>query len=263
MNTRGTSEDQSKSWWNRFQRLWAQWQGPRMFVWYSLIRVPWLCFYNTLAAVLLVYLFALNDQGLDLLRISAERGFSWGGILWNLLFLVGTILLSLSFWYTARLLLGRDFPTYPLDPKYAEAGRRWLPRVLGAVVPITIGLSFFRLESVAQNARNLLSVLYLVIGVALFVFYVVRRRLPGVDEQWMLANRENPLPDPDARRVMWVIAASFVLLISFMLLPVRLPQVIGAPAIIVLGIAGITLVGSIETVIIEGKSYRMKDQIES
>lgn len=218
--------------------------GPRAFVWHSLIRVPWLCFYNVLGAALLVYLFAWDAQGLDLLRISTEHRFSAGGILWNLLFLLGTFVLSLSFWYSARLLLGVDFPTFPLDPRHARVGRVWLPRVLGVVVPLTIGLSFFRLPADAAAPRDLLGMLYLVLAGVLLVFYVLRRRLPGMDRGWMLHDRERALPARDLRIVMWSIIASFVLLAVFMVAPVRLPQVLGAPAIIVLGIAGIALFGS-------------------
>jgi hypothetical protein len=236
--------NEKRSFFARLERLWTRWQVPRTFVWQSLLRVPWLCFYNVVGALLLVYLFAFNEQGLDLLRISAERGFWSAGILWNLLFLLGTIVLSISFWYTSRLLLGRDFQTYPLHPLHAEFGRRWLPRLLVALVPIAIGLSFFRLESAAYGARTLLGVLYLLIGAALFVFYVLRRRLPRADRGWMLATREARLPDRDERLVKWAIGLSFVLLAAFMLLPVRLPQLIGAPAIIVFGFTGITLVGS-------------------
>ena len=226
------------------RRVWDRWQAPRAFVWHSLVRVPWLCFYNTLGAALLVYLFAFDAQGLDLLRISTERGLSAAGILWNLLFLFGTFVLSLSFWYSSRLLLGRDFPTYRLDKDHAAVGRVWLPRILGAVVPLAIGLSFFRLHVDTAAARNLLGTLYLVLAALLLVFFIVRRRLPGVDATWMLTDRERPLPARDFMRIQWVISGSFVLLVGFMLAPVQLPQAIGAPAIIVLGIAGIALFGS-------------------
>jgi hypothetical protein len=221
------------------------WLGTaRLYLWNSLLRVPWLCSYNTAGAVLLVYLFAFNDQGQDLLRISAELGFSLRGLLWNLLFLLGTGLLSFSLWYSSRLLLGRDFPTYVLDERAAAPGRRWLPRLLGAMVPLAIGVSFLRLESGTGVTRAGLGALFLALGVGLLAFYVARRRMPGVDPRLMLEVRPDYLPASHRQRMTAAIAGSFVLLVAFMLSPVRLPQVIGAPAIAVLGVAGIALFGS-------------------
>jgi hypothetical protein len=216
----------------------------RQYLWSSFIRVPWLCFYGTAGAALLVYLFAFNDQGQDLLRISAELGFSPRGLLWNLPFLLGTGLLSFSLWHSARLLLGRDFPTYPLDPRFAAPGRRWLPRLLGAVVPVAIGLSYFVLESGTRLGRGGLGALFLVLGLGLLAFYVVRRRLPGADRTLLLEVRPDHLPASHRRAMAGAILGSFLLLAAFLLLPVGLPQIIGAPAIAVLGVAGIALFGS-------------------
>jgi hypothetical protein len=72
----------------------------RKFIWDSLLRVPWLIDYNIAGTAVLVILFALTSQRRDLLRISAERGFALAdlGFLWNLLFLIGTLIGSLSLW---------------------------------------------------------------------------------------------------------------------------------------------------------------------
>jgi hypothetical protein len=218
--------------------------GLRRFVWGSLIRVPWLCFYSTAGAAFLVFLFAFNDQGQDLLRISAEIPLWPRGLLWNLLFLAGTGLLSASFWYTSRLLLGRDFPTYPLDPDAARHGRVWLPRALAAVVPLAIGASFLQVETSDPVTQRWLGGLFLLLGAGLFLFYALRRRMPGVDPRWMLEVRPGYLPAPARRRTTAAIVVSFVLLVGFVALPVWLPQLLGAPAIAVLGVAGIALFGS-------------------
>ena len=42
--------------------------------------------------------------------------------------IIGTLLASLTFWYTSRLLLGRDYESFPLPSPYADIGRRWWPR---------------------------------------------------------------------------------------------------------------------------------------
>jgi hypothetical protein len=70
---------------------------------------------NGVAAVGIAYLFTVSDLGQDLLRISAERGFSWQ----NLSSLVGTFLLSLTLWYRVWIVLraGR--------PGASHAERHW------------------------------------------------------------------------------------------------------------------------------------------
>lgn len=229
---------------NLWALCWTSWQGPRTLMTQSVLRVSWLCFYNTVGVALLVYLFAVDAQGLDLLRISAERGFSPRGLLWNLLFLLGALGLSLSLWYSSRLLLGRDFPGYPLHPDFASLGRRWAPRLLGTAVPVAIGMSFFRLHTEASLARNLLGGAFVLLGLALLVFYVIRRRLPGMDATWMLGGKRHVLPQADLRRIAWVIGLSFILLMGLVVSPVWLPQLLGAPTIMLLGIGGIALFGS-------------------
>ena len=52
----------------------------------------------------MAFVFLANDQGQDLLRISAEPDRFW----WNLCFAVAAVLLGLSLWYSARLLLAWD-----------------------------------------------------------------------------------------------------------------------------------------------------------
>ena len=220
--------------------------GLRSFLWNSLLRVPWLIAYNVGGAAILVGFFAFTSQGQDILRISAERGFVLGdlSILWNLAFLVGTLLASLSFWYSSRLQLGRDYPGYPLDPKYAAFGRRWWPRLLGVAVPVAIGWSFRRIGSEAHSIETLLSWLYLGMAALLLLFYVLRRALFGVRREYMIKDLPEDLPPADRRRIRAYLLASFALLALFVAVPVYLPQWIGAPAIAVLGVAGISLFGS-------------------
>jgi hypothetical protein len=220
--------------------------GLRKFVWNSLLRVPWLIAYNVGGATILVGFFAFTSQGQDILRISAERGFVVGdlSILWNLAFLIGTLLASLSFWYSSRLQLGRDYPGYPLDPKYAAFGRRWWPRLLGVAVPVAIGWTFRRIGSEAHSIETLLSWLYLGMAALLLLFYMLRRALFRVGREYMIKDLPEDLPPADRRRIRAYLLASFVLLALFVAVPVYLPQWIGAPAIAVLGVAGISLFGS-------------------
>jgi hypothetical protein len=211
----------------------------RLFIWYSLVRVPWLCGYNLIGALLLVILFAFNDQGLDLLRISAARPLMDAHSPWNLLFIVGTALLSLSMWYSSRLLLGRKFPTYELDPDASAFGRKWLPRLLGSVVPLAIAVGYYR----AQGGFSPLAEIFLGMGLGLLLFYILRRMLLP-DPQLMLEHLLAELRIGDLLLVLVFGLATFALLVAFMVRPVWLPQYVGAPAIAVVAVGGIALFGS-------------------
>lgn len=229
------------------RRIRLYWDSPvRKFVWDSLLRVPWLIAFNIGGTAVLVILFAFTSQGQDLLRISAERGFAFGdlGFLWNQLFLIGTLIGSLSLWYTSRLTLGVDYAGYPLDPKYSAFGRRWWPRIVGSLVPLAIGWTFLRIGSAAPSSENLLGWLYIGMGIALFLFYVARRSMFGVHKHEMILHLRQDLSTEHRRRGRTLLIAAFALVPLFVIAPVLLPQFLGAPAIAVLGVAGISLFGT-------------------
>lgn len=211
------------------------------FVWDSLVRILWLCAYATTSAVGLALLFLQNDQGQDLLRLSAERGAS----LWNLTFLLGALLFGLTNWYTSRLLLARDFKPEGLDRGRSRLGRTWLPRLLGASVPLVIGLGFLRLQTPHPWTARILATLFLLIALALLLFFIQRRTL-------FLQGSQRGLDTPleSLGWLNWALlasgfAVSVVLVAGFVLAPVALPQWLGAPAILLLGLAGIVLFGSL------------------
>ncbi|MEA3291117.1 MAG: hypothetical protein U9Q71_02230 [Pseudomonadota bacterium] len=210
------------------------------FFWNSVVRVLWLCAYSTVAAVAVAYLFIGNDQGQDLLRISIERGFS----LWNILFAVGAVVLSLALWYSARLLLGREFKCYPLDLNKTRLGRKWLPRLLGGSVPLSIAMGFLLVNTDAQAVKWILAAVYLILTVTLVWFFIVRRRLFLGGSSTMIDTQVAELEKPSRAVIVVAVGLSFALLISFLVWPVGLPQMLGAPAIFALGFAGIALFGS-------------------
>jgi len=218
----------------------------RNYLWYSGLRVPWLTGYNVGGAALLVFFFALTSQGHDLLRIAAERGLGLDdkGLLWNGLLLLGTLAASVIFWYTSRLLLGRHYPGYPLPSPYANPGKRWWPRIVGVAVPAAIGLTFRDIAKDANGPADLLAWVYLGMAVLLLLAYVLRRLLFGIDRDYMIGELPDELPPDDRRRGWYLLLTSFALLLLFMLLPVHLPQWLGAPAIAVLGVSGVCLFGT-------------------
>jgi hypothetical protein len=214
----------------------------RVWSWiWTTVRMLWLCGYDVVAALVVLFLFVFNDQGRDLLRISAEQLFSW----WNLMFLLGTAALALTFWYTARLLLGRDFPSYPLDLSNARRRQRWLPRIFGVSVPLSVAIGLTRIESdVYQLQIWTLAAVYLLLAGLVFEFFRRRRKWLDIPEEEMIERRASKLEGWD-RILIWTAGVlSFVLLVAFMVWPVGLPQGLGAPAIVMLGFVGIVLFGS-------------------
>ena len=210
-------------------------------IWNPLVRAPWLCGYATFAALLVAYLFIANDQGQDLLRISAERGFAP----WNLLFFVGAAVLALTLWYTSRLLLGRRFENFPLDLSHARWLQRWMPRAFGIVVPLSIAVGLARIRSDdTQLAVWILCGLYVLLTLWVAWFFHARRRLFKIADEALMETRVDALGQCDRVLVWGGGILSFLLLGAFMIWPVGLPQFIGAPAIVVLGLAGIALFGS-------------------
>lgn len=211
------------------------------FVWDSLVRVLWRCAYSTGAALAVTLFFVHNDQGQDLLRISAERGAS----LWNLAFFLGALLLGLANWYTARLLLARNFAPEGLERARSRLGRNWLPRLFGATVPLAIGVGLLRLQTPDQGTSWVLGVLFLLLGAALLWFFIRRRALFLQGSQRGLDAPIQSLGALNWALLSGSLAASFLLVAGFVLWPVSLPQGLGAPAILLLGLTGIVLFGSL------------------
>lgn len=228
------------------RRVRAYWNSKvRLFIWSSLLRIPWLLGFNVAAAATLVVLFPFTAQGQDLLRIAAERGFGFDdlGVFSNVLFLIVTFASSLSLWYSSRLLLSIDYDGYRVD-EYAAFGRRWWPRLVGSIVPLAIGVTFLRVTSDAPSSENLLGWLFLGMGVALLLFYIRRRKMFDLSADDMVFRLRKRLLDEHIHRGIRMLIAAALLVPLFVVFPVWLPQLLGAPAIAVLGIAAIALFGT-------------------
>ncbi|MEN8175645.1 MAG: hypothetical protein ABFS23_07770 [Pseudomonadota bacterium] len=212
---------------SRLLQIWS-------FLWNSVVKVLWLCAYSTVTVALTLYFFVANDQGLDLLRISGEPGRPG----WNILFVLGTAALGLTVWYSSRLLLGSHFPRDSLDDRSSRFVREWLPRGFGFAVPAGVVIGFLRVDS------PWLALLFAALALVLLAFFIGRRRFMLKGSRVMLDTRVSGLD----RTSKWVIgiavSLSFLLVIGFLVSKVSLPQWLGAPAIVVLGLAGIALFGS-------------------
>jgi hypothetical protein len=85
--------------------------------------------------------------------------------------------------------------------------------------------------------------LYVLLTLWVFWFVLARRRIFDVPKDALIEKRVDVLGACD-RALMWSAGIfSFLLLGAFMIWPVGLPQFVGAPGIVVLGLAGIVLFG--------------------
>ncbi len=213
----------------------------------NVVRVLWLTGWSTVLFAVGLIFFLINDQGMDILRRLVEtRG--WRGISGNFFFLLGVIAWGLSTWYCARLLLTRRFPL--TDATFFDGTiwlRTWLPRLGGSLVAIIVAAGFVRvtLWGSAGTVAYLLIALYVVLGVLLFLVLWKRREMfsrvmqARAPEQVM-----DSLPGGSWNVLRVSFALSWGLLILFLIFPVSLPNVIGAPAILLFGTASWILFGS-------------------
>ncbi|MEA3275154.1 MAG: hypothetical protein U9Q81_07695 [Pseudomonadota bacterium] len=204
-------------------------------------RMLWLCGYDVVAVLVVWILFVFNNQGQDLLRISAEQSVS----VWNIIFFVSTAALSLTVWFTARLLLGRKFETERLDPSKASWLQIWLPRGLGVAVPLGVAIGLLLLDSdIYRIEIRILSVVYVVLTALVFLFVRFRRDWFGVSGSSLLQDQIEVLQGWYLFSVVAPAILAFFLLVAFMIWPVGLAQWLGAPAIVMLAFVGIVLFGS-------------------
>lgn len=214
----------------------------REFIWNSVIRVLWLCGYATVTAAGTAYLFIGNDQGRDLLRLATEQPWSRT----NLFFLVGAALLGLTLWYTSRLLLRRAFPLYPFPEHGPVAGRVWIPRVFGAAVPAAIGIGFLLLTTSAWLTAWILGASFLLLAVFLFWFVTRRRHIFALRQPELgLSVPATALGEANWIALSLACAGALLLLAGFLVWPVELPRLLGTPAIVMTGFAGIALFGGL------------------
>jgi hypothetical protein len=98
--------------------------------------------------------------------------------------IVMAALLGFAVWHTSRTVYRFDIPTLPTlsDPR-AAALREWMPRILGTMVPLLMGVGTWSVQH-STGLRNsgeqmsfALTAAFLVEAAVLFAFFVVRRRV--------------------------------------------------------------------------------------
>lgn len=142
------------------------------------------------------------DQAAELFLIALWTDPSMGRYL---ALLATSALAGLSLWYAARNAYRLRYPRWPaLQDERAAVLRDWLPRLLGAAVPLLVCLGYvFALASLPHEPcsvadpcrqRSWRAVGLLAVSAALIVFFITRRRL------WRRLSRRMPSLAPPSPR---------------------------------------------------------------
>src|SRR5438874_7398887 len=202
-----------------------------------------------IVAIIGAIVFLGVEQGREVLRALAEPGALTGvtGALRLVMFGTGLMIWSLISWYSARLLLYFDFPKSHEDhPQRTGIWRRlhlWLPRniprILGVAPMVIVGWSFLCVRGSYETdppPRLLyLGLLTLGGGVALYVFFVLRRRWierhdPEAARQKYQRLRQLPRDSTAVLALMAVL--SLALCAVFIINPVYFAGAIGTGAVL-------------------------------
>lgn len=155
-----------------------------------------------------------------------------------------TALLAITAWFFARSALRLHYPFTERDmgaddeqaggDGYYQA-RKWLPRLLGALVPAAIAIGFGR-RALATGRLDLSAhaVGFVALAVLLTAFFIYRHRIPLLG----IANYSNRYTIGKSLRgptVLWIIgllAVGFVQSAWFILEPVEAPRLVGAAGLV-------------------------------
>jgi hypothetical protein len=207
------------------------------------------CRFVFIVAVIGAMVFLRVEQGREVLRALAEPGASTSvtDTLRLVMFATGLAIWSLVSWYSARVLLYFDFPkSHESHPQRTGIWGRlhsWLPRnvprILGVAPMIIVGWSFLCVrdtyESDAPPRLLYLGLLALGGGVALYVFFVLRRRwIEQHDRQAARRKyqRLRQLPRDSAAVLTLLAALSVALCVIFIINPVYFAGAIGTGAVL-------------------------------
>jgi len=204
-----------------------------------------------------------SPQGRDVLRVLIEQNADDDSHrISGLIYLGGaSVALALSLWYAMRWLLTAEMPGLPLRTPPGVT-RRWLPRVLGAVVPAMVAHNLFALARAStgelQQRAQWAAVMFAALAVSLPL--LARARGPVISRLvhggWMAGEGgrshgqphvlalDAPLPLITKLTIVWGIGITMLIGGMMILFPVSLPRVIQAAAVALIALASINLFGS-------------------
>jgi hypothetical protein len=206
--------------------------------------------FSIVIPAVLIGAVTVSAQMRDILRSIGENALA-GQIA---ALLIASAFTALVVWYSARTMLRFEFESKPASKAAVLPGvKRHLPRLLAVAVPVTLAI---RVLFLADDSASPFGVYALAASLAVIAalvwLYVARRRDlarhpklrtladPDHAEQRDLASYQD-LP-PVTRRVFHVLLiTNLVLMVVFIIRPVA---IIGAPAVLLLALGLITVVGS-------------------
>lgn len=208
--------------------------------------------FSLLTPLVLIAALLFSDQMTDILRSIGEDAL--GGQIASLLFATGFT--ALVVWYTARTMLRFAFETNPASPAAVMPRlKRHLPRWLGILVPATVAVRACALAKGSASPTGVytlagaLGVMAILVG----VYVHARRRIAGMHPR--LAGLADPeaaeprdlstfhqLPRMTRRVIKALLIANAVLMLLYVFRPVA---AIGAPALLLLALGLISVVGSV------------------
>lgn len=212
----------------------------------NVLGVLWLAGWCTVLFVVGAVFFLVNDQGRDFLRRLTEAN-GWESVVSNVFFFLGVLAWGLSTWYCARLLYTRRFPL--MDEKFFESTkglRTWLPRAGASLVAFVVAGGFLRATPPEGSAllAYALCAGYAALGVVFLWAMWKRREMFGAKLERRADVVRESLPKASWRVLQVSFALSWGLLVLFLLFPVGIAGVIGAPAILLFAAASWILFGS-------------------
>jgi hypothetical protein len=226
-----------------------------------------LAFFVTL---LIPVVFVQVEQAAEILRCLAEGPAHTGGIqAGRFLFLTaGLTAMSLASWYFSRILLYFKFADSPPITPSVEWVMRWLPRFIGIMPSVGLGIAFLlaarvyddpaRAETKAVLYRFAAACFGIAIPFSLFILGRQRFMLKKHGASPVLARqaeRIHALPRATKLAAGTSLLASTILFLSFLIEPVAVAQAIGSGAVILMAATFWICHGSM--VIYFGHRYQM------
>ncbi len=206
----------------------------RFRTWYrerwAILRPAWFAGLITLLVSIAIQVPQARDA---LVNVAAVNSFA------HLILLVTLIIFAFCSFYFPRALF---YVQYGITPQNSEdrfeKWRRWTARIIGTVPLVSVALAYLRSNEV------LVGFFYLFVSSGFLVFLVYRRTRIFRRYGNSMVKLHDDLPSGTRRGVIVLLAASFILLLVFLLSPVSAPQAIGPIGIIFIAFSSWIAVGS-------------------
>lgn len=222
--------------WRWLERLWAWLEDL------STTLKP--CRFSVIVLTITTLLLLLVPQCQEALRGLAERyEVAWLFWLQWILFFCAAGSWSVNAWYWARQMLNIQFPDTLAPTRRREVMRNIVPRVLGTVAFLAVTAALWLSGRVyremtltpqvaqAHHSLNVCTAIALALSVLFYLFVHYRRRLFKLPPAVRVASRKQL---PPTTRVLICACASlaFILFLAFIIAPIRVGALFGAPAIL-------------------------------